>query len=164
MSNPRVIDVGNCPPDYAAIKRMLETRFQAKVEQAHSADDAVQLLKSAPADLVLINLVLEHIEDIELVLRHALFVMQKGAQVIITEYHPDRLAGGTGAQIENESEVIEISNFWHPIEEYVEIADKIGLQIKSIDQWPQGFFDDPKQNLENARPLILSLQLEKEGN
>ncbi|GAB5403309.1 MAG: response regulator [Aureliella sp.] len=55
MSNPRVIDVGNCPPDYAAIKRMLETRFQAKVEQAHSANDAVQLLKSAPADLVLIN-------------------------------------------------------------------------------------------------------------
>ncbi len=55
MAHPRVIDVGNCPPDFAAIKRMLETRFQAKVEQAHSADDAFKLLRSAPADLVLVN-------------------------------------------------------------------------------------------------------------
>lgn len=55
MAQPRVIDVGNCAPDFAAIKRMLESQFQANVEQAHSAADAVKLLKSAPADLVLIN-------------------------------------------------------------------------------------------------------------
>ncbi len=113
-------------------------------------------------DLVLINLVLEHIESIELVLRHAVFVMQDGAQLIITEYHPDRVMGGSGAQIENDTEVIEISNFWHPIEQYVEIAAKIGLRIKSIEEWSEGFFDHPKQNLQNARPLILSLHLEKQ--
>ncbi|MGB0386732.1 MAG: class I SAM-dependent methyltransferase [Ardenticatenaceae bacterium] len=113
------------------------------------------------ADLVLINLVLEHIEDIELVLRHAAFVMQKGAQLIITEYHPNRVLRGSGARIENDEQLVEITNFWHPIEQYVESAAKIGLQINSIDQWPEGFFDKESVNLDHARPLILSLCLEK---
>lgn len=51
----RVLDIGNCGPDHAAIRRMLESSFQAEVARADSLDDALALLRSQPFDLVLVN-------------------------------------------------------------------------------------------------------------
>jgi two-component system chemotaxis response regulator CheY len=51
----RVLDVGNCVPDHAAIRRMLETGFGAEVAQAHGREDALRLLRAQPFDLVLVN-------------------------------------------------------------------------------------------------------------
>jgi CheY-like chemotaxis protein len=51
----RVLDVGNCNPDHAAIRRMLETAFGAEVVRAHEAADAFQFLREQPFDLVLVN-------------------------------------------------------------------------------------------------------------
>lgn len=55
MVQPRVIDVGNCAPDFSSIKRMLESQFQATVVQANGAADALKLAKSQSTNLVLIN-------------------------------------------------------------------------------------------------------------
>ena len=52
---PRVLDVGNCDPDHAAIRRMLETGFRAEVVRAHEAADALRLLQEQTFDLVLVN-------------------------------------------------------------------------------------------------------------
>jgi len=52
---PRILDVGNCNPDHAAICRMLETTFGAEVVRAHEATDALKLLREQPFDLVLVN-------------------------------------------------------------------------------------------------------------
>jgi CheY-like chemotaxis protein len=52
---PRVLDVGNCNPDHAAIRRLLETAFGAEVVRAHEAAEALQLLRSQAFDLVLVN-------------------------------------------------------------------------------------------------------------
>lgn len=51
----RVLDVGNCVPDHAAMRRLLEGRYHAEVHQAHAADDTLAALRSQPFDLVLIN-------------------------------------------------------------------------------------------------------------
>src|SRR5262245_11470862 len=51
----RVLDVGNCVPDHAAIRTMLERNFRAEVVQADGPADALPLLKSEPFDLVLVN-------------------------------------------------------------------------------------------------------------
>jgi CheY-like chemotaxis protein len=51
----RVLDVGNCVPDHAAIRRMLETGFGAEVLQTHGLDDTLALLRAKPVDLVLVN-------------------------------------------------------------------------------------------------------------
>jgi two-component system chemotaxis response regulator CheY len=51
----RVLDVGNCVPDHAAIRGMLERQFKADVRQAHGPDDALRLLRQEPFDLVLVN-------------------------------------------------------------------------------------------------------------
>lgn len=51
----RVLDVGQCVPDHAAIRRLLETSFHAVVEQTHALDDTLARLRETPFDLVLVN-------------------------------------------------------------------------------------------------------------
>jgi DNA-binding response OmpR family regulator len=51
----RVIDVGNCAPDHAAIRRLIETNFDAQVVQAHDLKDTLRELEREPATLVLVN-------------------------------------------------------------------------------------------------------------
>lgn len=55
MSQSVVLDVGNCVPDHASIKRMLLTNFSVEVLQTHHAQDTLELLRKQPVDLVLIN-------------------------------------------------------------------------------------------------------------
>jgi CheY-like chemotaxis protein len=50
-----VLDIGNCPPDHAAIRELIESRFDAVVLQAHQAADAISVLRQKPIDLVLVN-------------------------------------------------------------------------------------------------------------
>ena len=52
---PRVLDVGNCVPDHAAIRGMLEKCFHAEVLQADGASDALAVLRRQSIDLVLVN-------------------------------------------------------------------------------------------------------------
>ncbi|HBE71551.1 MAG TPA: response regulator [Planctomycetaceae bacterium] len=51
----KVLDVGNCGPDFSSIKRMLTQHFDVEVLQAHGADDALSTVKQHPIDLVLVN-------------------------------------------------------------------------------------------------------------
>lgn len=55
MSQSVVLDVGNCAPDHASIKRMLLANFDVEVLQTHQAQDSLALLRKQPVDLVLIN-------------------------------------------------------------------------------------------------------------
>ncbi|MFO0901747.1 MAG: response regulator [Pirellulales bacterium] len=50
-----VLDVGNCVPDHAAIRGMLQANFGAAVLQAHGPDDTLAALAKGGIDLVLIN-------------------------------------------------------------------------------------------------------------
>jgi CheY-like chemotaxis protein len=51
----RVLDVGNCVPDHAAIRRLLETKFHADVAQTDGPRDTLELLGREAFDLVLVN-------------------------------------------------------------------------------------------------------------
>ncbi|MGI8981674.1 MAG: response regulator [Pirellulaceae bacterium] len=51
----RVLDVGNCVPDHAAIRSLLERTFGAEVIQTHGPEDTLAELRSGAFDLVLIN-------------------------------------------------------------------------------------------------------------
>lgn len=51
----RVLDVGNCNPDHASIKRLIQQHFDAEVVRAHSHDSALAELCRASFDLVLVN-------------------------------------------------------------------------------------------------------------
>jgi len=51
----RVLDVGQCVPDHAAIRRLMEGTFGAEVVQTHGLDDTLAALRGGHFDLVLIN-------------------------------------------------------------------------------------------------------------
>ena len=51
----RVLDVGNCVPDHAAIRSLVERKFGAEVVQTHGPDDTLAELRTGKFDLVLIN-------------------------------------------------------------------------------------------------------------
>jgi CheY-like chemotaxis protein len=51
----RVLDVGNCVPDHAAIRSMLERSFGAEVAQTHGPDDTLAAVRQQRFDLVLVN-------------------------------------------------------------------------------------------------------------
>jgi CheY-like chemotaxis protein len=50
-----VVDVGNCEMDHGSLRAMLEPSFQVSLIQAHSADEALDLLRSRRVDLLLVN-------------------------------------------------------------------------------------------------------------
>ena len=51
----RVLDVGNCVPDHAAIRSLLERTFGAEVVQTHGPEDTLAELQAREFDLVLVN-------------------------------------------------------------------------------------------------------------
>ncbi len=51
----RVLDVGNCGPDFGAISRFLTSNFDCQVDQAHGPDDTLAELRKGDYALVLIN-------------------------------------------------------------------------------------------------------------
>ena len=51
----RVLDVGQCGPDHAAIRSYVERNFGAEVRQTHWAGDTLAELRKGKYDLVLIN-------------------------------------------------------------------------------------------------------------
>ncbi|MCA9232450.1 MAG: hypothetical protein KDA57_17505 [Planctomycetales bacterium] len=51
----RVLDVGNCGPDFASISRFLTSHFDCQLAQAHGLQDTLQMLRENCFDLVLVN-------------------------------------------------------------------------------------------------------------
>lgn len=58
-SQLRVLDVGNCGTDHAAIAQLIRKRFDAVVDQAHQATDALSLLNSHDYRLATVNRLLD---------------------------------------------------------------------------------------------------------
>jgi CheY-like chemotaxis protein len=54
MSN-RVLSIGQCPADHAAISRVLADQFQAAVIPVDNEDQAALELRRAPVSLILVN-------------------------------------------------------------------------------------------------------------
>jgi CheY-like chemotaxis protein len=50
-----VLDVGQCPPDHASIRRLVEGRYAAEITQVVTAAEALDALRHGQFDLVLIN-------------------------------------------------------------------------------------------------------------
>jgi len=51
----QVLDVGQCPPDHAAIRELIEDHFDAQVTQSHLPGDTIEALRGGSFDLVLVN-------------------------------------------------------------------------------------------------------------
>jgi ubiquinone/menaquinone biosynthesis C-methylase UbiE len=105
-------------------------------------------------DLVTFSLILEHIKDLDSILKKAAAVLITGGYVYIGELHPFKQYSGSKARFDSESGQQEVMCFTHHISEFVRAAQMNGLEFTKMEE----VFDD---NDKTSIPRILSLVFRK---
>jgi CheY-like chemotaxis protein len=87
----RVLDVGQCIPDHAAIRRLLENKFSAQVVQTHGLEDTLAELRRGEFALVLVNRKLDadYSDGMEIIRRIKGDPQLAGVPVMIVSNYPD---------------------------------------------------------------------------
>jgi ubiquinone/menaquinone biosynthesis C-methylase UbiE len=91
-------------------------------------------MESRSVDLVVANLILEHVHDLEPVFFEASRVLRPGGQLFFCELHPYRQLAGGQAQFKDPStgETVLVTAHVHSISEYVNGALRAGFVVKEI--------------------------------
>lgn len=90
---------------------------------------------SETMDLVLCNLVLEHIAELRLPFSEAHRVLHRNQWLFISELHPFRQYLGVQARFEHGTTETKIPAFTHHIHEYLHIAEEQGFRLARFDEW-----------------------------
>ena len=93
-------------------------------------------VESRSVDLVVANLILEHVHDLEPVFFEANRVLRPGGQLYFCELHPYRQLTGAQAQFTDPStgETVLVTAHVHTISEYVNGAIRAGFQVREIQE------------------------------
>jgi ubiquinone/menaquinone biosynthesis C-methylase UbiE len=105
-------------------------------------------------DLIVCNLVLEHIENLSFIFSQAFRVLNAGGKFLINELHPFRQYEGKKARFDKGEGVTEIPAFVHHISDFVNAALVNGLNlIKLNETW--------HERDQGRSPRIVSFLFEK---
>jgi ubiquinone/menaquinone biosynthesis C-methylase UbiE len=109
------------------------------------------------ADVVVGNLVLEHVGDLAPVFAEAARVLVPGGQLFLCELHPYRQLRGGQAHFTDDAtrETVPVAAFLHSTSEYVNGAIAAGFVLRQLGEWLEP--DAP----EGAPPRLLSLLFER---
>lgn len=105
-------------------------------------------------DLVVCNLVLEHIADLSFIFSEAYRVLKAGGHFFNCELHPFKQYEGGKATFHRDGEAIEIPAFVHHISEFLGAAENAGLVLKSLKEW---WHEEDKK----TAPRLVSFMFEK---
>ncbi len=105
-------------------------------------------------DLIVCNLVLEHIQDLDHVFTEAAQTLRPGGHFFIDELHPFRQYEGTKARFYRSEEKIEVDAFTHHISDFLKAAEASQLSLVRLEE----FWHETD---ENKPPRILSLYFER---
>ncbi len=109
---------------------------------------------SCAFDLIVCSLVLEHIEDLMLVIQRMAEHLEQGGILYIGELHPFKQYNGSKARfITDEGEKI-VKVFTHHITDFIDAATSHGLRVEGIKE----YFDNDDRT---AIPRILALKFKK---
>ncbi len=86
-------------------------------------------------DLIVCNLVLEHIEDLIHIFSEASRTLQPNGGFFINELHPFKQYGGTKARFERGDNIIEVDVFVHHISEFTNAAEANGLKLVKLNEY-----------------------------
>jgi malonyl-CoA O-methyltransferase len=106
-------------------------------------------------DLIVCNLVLEHIQDLSHIFSEAFRVLAAGGTFLVSELHPFRQYDGKKARFERGRDVIEVDAFVHHISEFVNRASDNGLTLLRLDEWWH------EQDPPGGPPRLVSFVFEK---
>jgi len=93
------------------------------------------------ADLITCNLVLEHIEDLDIFFDQANKKLKNGGAFFISELHPFKQYSGSKAKFETENGIQELETYVHHISEYLNVASENGFELVELKEW----FDEENQ-------------------
>jgi malonyl-CoA O-methyltransferase len=86
-------------------------------------------------DLIVCNLVLEHIEDLSFIFSEASRVLQVRGKFLVNELHPFRQYEGKKARYNKDGEVAEIEAFIHHISDFLNAASENNLRLVTLNEW-----------------------------
>ena len=92
-------------------------------------------VSAACADLVVCNLVLEHIEDLLPVFAQVSRALAPGGRFFLCELHPFKQYRGTRARFERQEGAIEIQAYVHHLSDFIHAAESHGLALLQLDEW-----------------------------
>ncbi|HEY6012086.1 MAG TPA: class I SAM-dependent methyltransferase, partial [Nitrospirota bacterium] len=105
-------------------------------------------------DLIVCDLVLEHIQDLLPVCTEVHLALRSGGHFFISELHPFRQYEGTKARFYRSEEKVEVDAFTHHISDFRKAAAESRLSFISLDE----FWHETD---ENKPPRILALYFER---
>ncbi len=134
-------------------------KAKKKVSAENVRFDMLDLTKrwsytDAACDLIVCNLVLEHIQDLEHIFAEAARTLQPGGRFLINELHPFKQYKGTRARFERDTEIIEVDVFIHHISDFTNAAQGNGLKLIKLDEYWHA--ED-----QNKPPRLVSFLFEK---
>lgn len=86
-------------------------------------------------DLVVGNLVLEHISDLSFIFAETFRVLRNGGRFFVSELHPFRQYQGTQARFERDQETTQIPAFVHHISDFIDAGTTNNLALSTIREW-----------------------------
>jgi ubiquinone/menaquinone biosynthesis C-methylase UbiE len=132
---------------------------KAKIDSDHVFFAVADLTKPWPCkdesfELIVCNLVLEHIEDLDAVFAQVYRALKAGGRFFLSELHPFRQYKGTKANFRTEHEAVEIHAFTHHLSDFTESARKNGLSLGMMKEWWH-------EEDQNKLPRLVSFMFEK---
>lgn len=115
-------------------------RARQKVRAANVAFDVADLTRPWPCpeqstDLVVCNLVLEHIRDLEFIFGQAARALKPGGRFFVCELHPFRQYLGTQANFQGGQGTVEIPAYVHHLSDFSGAAERSGFALVRLDEW-----------------------------
>jgi len=86
-------------------------------------------------DLVVCNLVLEHVEDLQFVFSEAARALIAGGKFFVSELHPFRQYQGTQARFQQAEQTTQIAAFLHHIADFLAAAESHQLKLDALKEW-----------------------------
>ncbi|MDB4917392.1 MAG: putative methyltransferase [Gemmatimonadetes bacterium] len=113
-------------------------------------------VEEGSADVVIGNLVLEHVEVLDHVFAEAVRAIRPGGQFFLCELHPFKQLGGGQARFTDpvSGEVVLVQAFRHSTSEYVNGGIAAGFILRNIGEWRDA------HAAEDAPPRLLSVLFE----
>lgn len=138
---------------------LTRARERVAVEHVRFAEHDIRRpwpLADASADVVIGNLVLEHVASLGGVYAEAARVLRPGGVLFLCELHPERQRrGGQAHFIDAAGATTHVPAFRHTVAEYVNDGIAAGLRLVHLGEWLEG------EAAPDAPPRLLSVRFEK---
>jgi ubiquinone/menaquinone biosynthesis C-methylase UbiE len=114
---------------------------------------------AAAVDVVVGNLVLEHVEDLSPIYAEAARVLRPGGRLLLCELHPERQRRGGQAQFTDPATggTVHVAAYRHTVGEYVNGGIAAGLRLRHLGEWLEAGAPP------DASPRLVSVLFERAG-